>query len=157
MNRQSQIDNRQSPPCVFCAIAAGDVPSYEVYGDEEIYAFLDIHPIRPAHMQVIPREHYSYFDDLPPELAARILHLAQRIAPILKDMFDAPRVGFAFTGGDVPHAHAHVVPLFTNYDITSRSYIVEDEVTFRPPPTPPLEDLAQTAARLREALRSHDP
>jgi histidine triad (HIT) family protein len=138
--------------CIFCAIAAGAIASFKVYANDRLYAFLDIHPIRPGHLQIVPRDHYPYFDDLPPDLAVEILLLGQRLAPVLKDIYNAPRIGFAFTGGDVPHAHAHVVPLYDNYDITSRAYIVEEQVTFRRPPTPPAGELEETARRIRDAL-----
>ena len=144
----------EAPPagCLFCAIAAGNVPSNPVYEGDNLYAFLDIHPIRPGHIQVIPREHYPYFDDLPPPLAAEIVHLGQRLAAALKQLYQPPRVGFAFTGADVPHVHAHVVPLHDQYDLTSRSYIVEPDVTFRLPPTPPEAELRKTAERIRMVL-----
>ncbi len=144
---------RPGDPCLFCAIADGSVPSYPVHENDRLYAFLDIHPIRPGHTQVIPREHYAYFDDLPPELAAEMVQLGQRLARVLKEIYGPPRVGFAFTGGDVPHAHAHVAPLYTNTDITSRSYIVEETITVRPPPSPPEDELREAAIRMREALK----
>ncbi len=138
--------------CLFCRIADGTVPSYSVYAGDNLYAFLDIHPIRPGHLQLIPRAHYPYFDDLPPPLAAEMVHLGQRLAAILKELYQPPRVGFAFTGADVPHVHAHVVPLHDQYDLTSRSYIVEPDVTFRLPPTPPEAELRKTAERIRMVL-----
>ncbi len=138
--------------CLFCRIADGSVPSVPVYGDDDILAFLDIRPIRPGHVQIIPRRHFAYFDDLPPELAAGIVHLGQRLAPVLRRLFAVPRVAFLFTGGDVPHVHAHVVPMVAGTDITSRRYIAEENVTFRDLPRAPDAELADTAARIRAGL-----
>lgn len=45
------------PDCLFCKIAAGDIPSNCVYSDENVYAFRDIAPQAPTHILVIPREH----------------------------------------------------------------------------------------------------
>jgi histidine triad (HIT) family protein len=63
-----------------------------------------------------------------------------------------PRVAFLFTGGDIAHVHAHVVPMWEKTDITSRRYIVEERLTFRSLPSPPENELVATAAALREAL-----
>jgi histidine triad (HIT) family protein len=145
-------DHHSPDPCLFCRIAAGAVPSFAVHCDDDLYAFLDIHPIRPGHVQIIPRVHYACFDELPPDLAARIVTLGQRLSACLKAIYGVRRVGFLFTGGDVPHAHAHVVPLVDKTDITSRRYIVEEDLTFRDTPRVPDAELARTAERIRSSL-----
>lgn len=138
--------------CLFCAIANGAIPASIVHEDDAVMAFLDINPIRPGHTQIIPRAHYSYFDALPPELCGRILAVGQRLARILKPAFEVERVGFLFTGGDIPHVHAHVVPLVASDDITSRRYIAEQKVTYRDTPRVSNDELRKTAARLRTLL-----
>lgn len=134
--------------CLFCRIGAGALPSHPVHESENLYAFLDINPIRPGHIQIIPRVHYPYFDDLPAALAAEIVTLGQDLARRLKALYGVARVGFLFTGGDVPHAHAHVVPLVAATDITSRQYIAEEKLTFRATPRASPADLAETARRI---------
>mgnify|MGYP000483558511 CR=1 FL=1 len=138
--------------CLFCGIASNKVPSATVHSDGDIHAFLDINPIRPGHVLIIPRAHYPYFDDLPPGLALRITTLGQKIARSLKALYGVPRVAFLFTGGDIPHVHAHVVPLVEGTDITSRRYIAEPDLTFRNTPRADDAELAETAARIRAAL-----
>jgi histidine triad (HIT) family protein len=138
--------------CIFCGIAEGTIPSHAVYEDNGLYAFLDVCPIRPGHIQIIPREHYAYFDELPPALATDIIQLGQRLAVALKQIYGVRRVGFLFTGGDVPHAHAHVVPLVSASDITSRRYIAEEKITFRSTPRVADSELGETAFRIRAAL-----
>jgi histidine triad (HIT) family protein len=123
-----------------------------VYDDERIMAFLDINPIRPGHVQIIPKQHYAYFDDLPVEILTEISTLAQKLAGVLKQIYGVHRVGYAFTGGDVPHAHAHVVPLIAHDDITSRRYISEEVVTYRDPPAPDSVVLSEIAALIRQML-----
>lgn len=59
---------------------------------------------------------------------------------------------FLFTGGDVPHAHAHVVLMVENSDIASRRYIKEETLTFAPLPNPGSEELECVAAELKDAL-----
>lgn len=52
-----------SDDCLFCKIAAGDIPSEEVYSDNEFYAFKDINPAEPVHVLVIPRTHIPMIID----------------------------------------------------------------------------------------------
>lgn len=115
------------PTCPFCRIAAGELDAVILYQDAEVVAFLDIGPIRAGHTQIIPRRHVATFELLPPELAARMLHLGQQLAQRLKAVYGVERVAFLFTGGDVPHAHAHVVPMHETTDITSARYLVGPE------------------------------
>jgi len=138
--------------CLFCRIARGELTAHPVHEGERIFAFLDICPIRPGHLQIVPRAHYAYFDDLPADLAAEIVQLGQKLAAALKRTYGVKRVAFLFTGGDVPHAHAHVVPLVSPVDITSRRYIAEPKLTFRSTPRIADEELSATAATLRSQL-----
>lgn len=136
-------------PCLFCQIAAGKVPATILYEDDKVVAFLDICPIRPGHTQIIPKEHHPYFDDLPSLTAQRIIEVAQELSRAMKRLYQVPRVAFLFTGGDVDHAHAHVVPMHEKTDITSRLYIAEETLTFRSTPRASKEELEQVAAVLR--------
>ena len=97
--------------CVFCQIASGEVRSEIIYEDDQVIGLMDICPIRPGHVQIIPREHFAYFEDLPDAISSRIIHLGQRLSRAMKALHGVPRVVFLFAGGDHPHAHAHVVPL----------------------------------------------
>ena len=53
--------------CIFCKIAAGDIPSDKVYEDDTVVAFRDINPQAPTHILVIPREHIATINDLQPQ------------------------------------------------------------------------------------------
>jgi histidine triad (HIT) family protein len=110
--------------CVFCRIATGALPAVILHQDAELVAFLDRGPIRPGHTQIIPRAHVPTFEMLPATLAAKIVALGQQLAQRMKDVYDVERVAFLFTGGDVAHVHAHVVPMHQKTDITSARYIV---------------------------------
>ena len=138
--------------CFFCRIAAGREKAHLVHEDQEVVAFLDRFPIRPGHVQIVPRAHHPYFDDLPPELAARIVGLGQTIAKSLKRLEGVERVGFLFSGGDIAHVHAHVVPLHEKTDLTSRRYIAERDLTFGPMRRARDADLFAMSRRLRDAL-----
>lgn len=138
--------------CLFCAIAAGEIPSSIVCESENLVAFLDIQPIREGHTLIVPREHHTYFDDMPPALAAEIVAMGQRIAKAQKALYGVPRVGFLFSGVDVPHVHGHVVPMHETTDVTSRRFIVEEKLTFRPPPRATPEELGVAAQKLKTVL-----
>ena len=121
----------QPVDCPFCAIARHELDAVVLYEDDTVMAFLDRSPIRPGHTQVITKAHFATFDVLPPELAAQILHLGQRLARRMKKAYRVERVAFLFTGADVAHAHAHVVPMHETMDITSARYLVTpDELTW---------------------------
>lgn len=150
-------DPQASPQsCLFCRIARGDVQSHRVHEDEYIVAFLDTGPIRPGHVQIIPRAHHPYFEDLPEPLAAKILSLGQKIARVHKQLYGVSRVAFMFTGGDVAHAHAHLVRIVKGDDVTSRRYIVEETVTYRAIPMPSPPELQASASDIRTALTQAD-
>jgi histidine triad (HIT) family protein len=138
--------------CIFCRLASGDLPADVICEDDLVIALVDIHPIRTGHAQIVPRRHFPYFEDLPKATASRIVHLGQDLARAMKLIYGVPRVAFLFTGGDHPHAHAHVVPMHEKSVITSRQYIVEESLTFRSAPRASPNELAQTAAQLRRAL-----
>jgi histidine triad (HIT) family protein len=138
--------------CIFCRIANGEIPSIRLYEDDRVVAFLDIRPIREGHLLILPKAHFEYFDDLPEDLAAHVMRLAQRLARAMKKIYGVARVGFLYTGTDVAHAHAHVVPLVEATDFTSRRYIAEENLTFRPAEMVSPDVLKQVAGKLRAAL-----
>ncbi|RYF40823.1 MAG: HIT domain-containing protein [Comamonadaceae bacterium] len=139
--------------CLFCRIAAGEIPCHAVYQSDRVLAFLDLHPIRAGHVLAIPRAHHAYYDDIPAETAMEIMQLGQRLAPLMRSRLSAKRVAFFYTGTDIAHAHAHIVPMVENGDITSRRYIQEETVTFGPAPRMADNALADIAATITGALR----
>lgn len=141
-----------SESCLFCGITAGSIPSYRIAESENLLAFLDIAPIRPGHVLIVPRAHHAYFDDLSPELAAEVVQLGQRVAKALKTIYGVGRVAFMFTGNDFAHAHAHLIPMVSSDDVTSRRYIAEEVVTYRQPPRLPAAEQQETAARIQAEL-----
>lgn len=142
----------QAPGCLFCRIAAGEIPSKRVYASDRVFAFLDIGPIRQGHTLIVPRAHHRYYDDVPADVLAEIMTVGQRLAPILRERHGVQRVGCFFTGVDVDHAHAHVFPMTEPTDLTSPAYIVERPLTFRRAPMATPESLDDEAAALTAAL-----
>ncbi|EKD45050.1 MAG: Histidine triad protein [uncultured bacterium] len=110
--------------CPFCAIAQKNADAVVIWEDSDIVAFLDRSPIREGHCQIIPRKHIETFEEMPSDIAGKIIELGQRLARKMKTVYKVDRVAFLFTGGDVAHTHAHVVPMHEKGDITSARYIV---------------------------------
>ena len=138
--------------CLFCRIAAGELPAHKLYEDDHILAFLDLHPIRPGHALVIPKAHHVWFEDLPPDLATCVTTCAQQLARRMKALYGVPRVAMFYTGIHVPHAHAHVVPMQDQHDVTSAAYLADGPGVFSAPPQLPAEEMAAIAAALRPAF-----
>jgi len=142
-----------SPTCLFCKIARREIPAHVVHDDADSFAFLDIRPIRPGHVLVIPKLHIDHFSDLPDETAAKVLEVGQRLARRMRETLRPPRVGLLVGGFSVPHAHLHVVPLHDPHDLTSQAYAppgagpIAYDIAHVPPAAP--GDLSAMADRLR--------
>jgi len=89
-----------------------------LWEDSEVLAFLEIRPVRTGHCQITPKRHIETFEQMPAELAGRVIALGQRLARRLKAVYKVDRGAFVFTGTEIPHAHAHVVPMHDRNDIT---------------------------------------
>ena len=142
----------EAPFCPFCAIADGRIKAHKIHDGERICAFLDIQPVRPGHALIVPRRHYDYFEQMPADLAAEVLALGQKIARAQKQLYGVERVGFMFSGGDVAHAHAHLVPMHEKTDVTSLRYFTVDNPQMQPPPRAPDEELMATAGKMSGLL-----
>ena len=100
--------------CLFCKIAAGEIPSSEVYSDDRFYAFKDIHPQAPTHILVIPRKHIATLDDLAAGDGPLMGDLVLLVARIAKELglADGYRVNIncrELAGQAVFHIHAHLL------------------------------------------------
>jgi histidine triad (HIT) family protein len=140
------------PACLFCRIVAGQIPAHRVYEDDLTLAFLDLHPIRPGHVLVIPRAHHVWFEDMPPRDAAAVMATSQRISRALKEIHGVERVALFFTGIHVPHAHAHLVPMRHVHDVTSAAYLGDGLEGYSIPPRLPEDEMAGIAGALRDRL-----
>ena len=103
--------------CIFCEIRDGESSAFIVWEDEKFLAFLDIYPINPGHIDIIPKEHVDYLFDLDEELYSQIFVLARQLAAPLKKATGAKRIGVAVEGFGVPHAHVHLVPLHKGMEL----------------------------------------
>ena len=137
--------------CVFCEIAAGEAEASILHEDDRVYAVMDIQPVTPGHLMVIPKRHAAYLADLEDEDSDAMLRVARRAAVALRasglrcegvNLFLAD--GEA-AGQDVFHVHLHVLPRFEG-----------DGFGLRLPPdysVRPRAELEAAAAKIREAWR----
>ena len=98
-------------PCVFCEIVAGRIPSLTVWEDPDHLLMMDIRPIAPAHLLLLPKKHTDDLFDLPEREYATLLETARTLAPVLRQATNAKRIGMVVEGFGVPHVHVHLVPV----------------------------------------------
>jgi histidine triad (HIT) family protein len=104
-----------SSDCVFCKIAAGQIPCHRVFENEQVLAFLDIAPLSTGHTVVIPKSHAERLDQLGPEVAAEIARhlgeLGRRVVSVTKaEGYNVLQNNGAVAGQVVPHVHFHIIP-----------------------------------------------
>lgn len=102
---------------IFSKIIAGDIPSYKIAENDKFFAFLDIFPLRPGHVLVVPKTEVDNLFDLPAAYLQEMLVFAQPIAKAIEKAFDCNRCGISVIGLEVPHAHVHLIPINTADDL----------------------------------------
>lgn len=104
---------QHDPECLFCKIIAGDIPSEQVYADEQVYAFKDIHPQAKVHVLIVPRVHAHNVAELAEYDASLLAHVVKVAQKIADDAFNGQYRLVFNTGKDagqtVFHVHAHVL------------------------------------------------
>ena len=101
--------------CLFCGIAAGEIPSNKVYEDELCFAFYDIAPQAPTHFLVIPKAHIGSVSEVDGSNSAVVAHIFEVIAKLAKELgFDEAGYRVVSNIGEagqqsVPHLHFHVL------------------------------------------------
>lgn len=104
--------------CIFCRIAAGELPASIVYEDYRTLAFLDIQPITPGHVLIMPKRHADKLVDLPKDDACQLMRVGQMLDMALRKSdlrCDAVAMYLAdgrAAGQDVNHVHLHVFPRY---------------------------------------------
>jgi len=102
--------------CVFCRIITGELPASFVYEDAIMCAFLDIQPINPGHLLVVPRIHADVMKALPREVARHMMEVAQQLMNGLREAnLRCEGVNLFLADGEdagqeVAHVHLHVIP-----------------------------------------------
>lgn len=104
--------------CVFCDILAGKLPASVVWRDDVCCAFMDIQPVNPGHVLVIPVEHAACLAELDGEIGAHAFRVAQRVAGAIRNSgLRCEGVNLFLADGEVAgqevfHVHLHVFPRY---------------------------------------------
>jgi histidine triad (HIT) family protein len=101
--------------CIFCRIAAGEIPCNKIYEDEKVLAFLDIGPVSRGHTLVIPKEHFTTLHDCPGELLTKVMICVRKIAAAVVGAVGAEAYNVLCNNGRaagqlVEHVHFHLIP-----------------------------------------------
>ena len=99
--------------CAFCGIVAGDREADVVYEDDAVVAFLDIRPLFPGHVLVVPRDHVVTIEDLPGDEVGPLFGAVRHLAGAVRTALEAEGIFVAqnnVVSQSVPHLHVHVVP-----------------------------------------------
>lgn len=102
---------------IFSKIISGEIPSYKIAENDKFLAFLDVFPIVRGHVLVIPKQEVDKIFDHSNEILSEWLVFAKPIAKAIENAFDCKRCGISVIGLEVPHAHMHLVPINSAYDL----------------------------------------
>lgn len=108
--------------CIFCEIAAGELPSACIYEDDDFKAFLDISPAVKGHVIIIPKQHAENLFDLSDEEASKIFVIASSIGKAIKDELNCDGLNVLQNNGEIAgqtvfHFHMHLIPRFKNDNV----------------------------------------
>jgi histidine triad (HIT) family protein len=104
-------------PSIFSRIASGEIPCYKVAEDDHFLAFLDIGPLVKGHTLVIPKKETDYIFNLDDREYNELFLFAKKVALALGKVVPCKKIGIAVIGLEVRHAHIHLVPLDTGFEI----------------------------------------
>ncbi len=127
---------------IFTKIVKGEIPSYKIAETEDYYAFLDINPLAKGHTLVIPKKEIDYLFDIEDDYYAGLLVFAKKIARAIEKVVPCKRMGMTVIGLEVPHAHIHLIPINSIYDMDFK----QPKLKFTP------GEFEQIAADIRKAL-----
>ena len=103
--------------CIFCRIAAGEIPSRTLYEDGQFRVILDLGPATKGHALILPKEHAANLYELPDETAAEAMKLAKKMALLLRDKLHCDGLNLVQNNGEVAgqtvsHFHLHLIPRY---------------------------------------------
>jgi histidine triad (HIT) family protein len=114
--------------CIFCKIVGREIPAHIIQEDENVLAFLDVNPVNPGHLLIIPKVHVESVFDMPDEQYKNIFETAKALSTPLQNAMQSRKIGIAVEGFGVPHAHVHLVPLHNPNELNpERATHMDDE------------------------------
>jgi histidine triad (HIT) family protein len=133
-------------PSIFSKIASGEISCYKIAEDTDFLAFLDINPLARGHALVIPKKETDYIFGIEDRQYSELFLFAKKVALAIEKEVPCQRIGVAVLGLEVPHAHIHLVPINTVYDID----FSKPKLKFTP------EEFSDLAARIASAYGQTD-
>jgi len=139
--------------CIFCKIVSGEAESSIIYEDPKVIAFLDIHPINPGHILVIPKKHAENIYDVPTKILGRITKVSQELSLKLKIVLHAEGISIfqmneEAGNQDVMHYHMHIVPRYR--DDWFHKEIMIKAIQLQQVINPKREELDSIAIKIRQ-------
>ena len=133
--------------CIFCKIAAGEIPSTTLYEDEDFRVILDLGPASRGHALILPKQHFADVCALDGDIAAKVLPLGAKIGSAMKKSLGCAGFNLVQNNGEaagqtVFHFHMHVIPRYEGGP---------DMVSWTPGKASP-EELAEVADKIKGCL-----
>ncbi len=105
----------KDPDCIFCKIAAGEIPAINVLENDDVLAFMDIGPLAKGHVLLIPKGHYETLDKMPADLTGRCLQHLPSLTKAVQAVTGCQGVNILQNNGTVAHqvvmhVHFHIIP-----------------------------------------------
>jgi len=129
------------PDCIFCKIAAKEIPSHSVWENDHFFAFLDKHPAQNGHLLIIPKAHAESVWALPEDLYTELFSTAKALSAPLQKAIGSARIGMVIEGFGMDHAHLHLIPINHAHDLDSTNA-----------KSVPDEELAANAAAIKQEI-----
>lgn len=104
---------------LFTKIIAWEIPSFKVYEDTYVYAFLDIFPQAPWHVLIVPKIEVDHFSDVPEPYYTAIFQAAKKLSKAIEKTTGCKRVIALFVGYEIPHCHYQLIPTNSMDDLVS--------------------------------------
>ncbi len=102
---------------IFTKIIKGEIPSYKIAENDLFYAFLDINPLAKGHTLVVPKQEIDYILDIDDKEIGGLFTFAKKIGIAIEKVVPCTRIGITVIGLEVPHAHVHLIPINSIYDM----------------------------------------
>ena len=106
---------------IFTKIINREIPSEIVWEDERFISFMDINPMQPGHILVVPKIEVDSLFDLDEKTYNELFALVKRLAEPLQTAMNANRIGLVVEGFLVPHVHIHLIPLNGPGDLDAKN------------------------------------
>lgn len=107
--------------CIFCKIAAGEIPSRKIYEDKDLIAIMDLSPTSKGHSLIIPKEHCTNIYDIDEDIAAKVMKTAKKLATKMTTALNCDGFNLLQNNGETAgqtmfHFHMHLIPRYKDAD-----------------------------------------